>query len=155
TGCTPKKVVELFNETHPDRHPISQRMVSNIESKYRNWHVRDLPKSGRPSKSEEDQLNVLLAIQENHHSTLNQLASDFYMAASTVHKIMKKQSIILIKFWVPLSFDVNLGASYLDFLRDDLIPELLTLYPDIEERDRPRNDIFFQQYGASPHYAAP
>ncbi|KAJ8953313.1 hypothetical protein NQ318_012107 [Aromia moschata] len=48
-GCAPKKeVVELFNETHPDRHPISQSMVSNIESKYRNFgHFRDLPKSGR------------------------------------------------------------------------------------------------------------
>ncbi|KAJ8957501.1 hypothetical protein NQ318_020533 [Aromia moschata] len=81
---TQKEVVqvELFNETHPDRHPIIQSMVSNIESKYRNFgHVRDLPKSGRHSKSEEDQLNVLLAIQENRHSTLNQLASDFNMAA--------------------------------------------------------------------------
>ncbi|KAJ8937971.1 hypothetical protein NQ318_003731 [Aromia moschata] len=80
---TQKEVVELFNETHLDRHPFSQSM--------RNFgHVRDLPKSGRPSKSEEDQLNVLLTIQENHHSTLNQLASDYNMAASTVHKIMKK-----------------------------------------------------------------
>ncbi|KAJ8959187.1 hypothetical protein NQ318_022448 [Aromia moschata] len=35
----------------------------------------------------------------------------------------------------PYFFDVHLtGASYLDFLRDDLIPELITLYPDIEER---------------------
>ncbi|KAJ8952997.1 hypothetical protein NQ318_015357, partial [Aromia moschata] len=56
----------------------------------------------------------------------------------------------------PYFFDVNLtGASYLDFLRDGLIPDLITLYPDIEERDRPRNDIFFQQDGASPDYAAP
>ncbi|KAJ8960443.1 hypothetical protein NQ318_013727 [Aromia moschata] len=46
----------------------------------------------------------------------------------------------------PYCFDVNLtGASYLDFLRGDFIPELITLYPDIEERDRPRNGIFFQQ----------
>ncbi|KAJ8948686.1 hypothetical protein NQ318_004474 [Aromia moschata] len=80
---TKKEVVELFNETHPDRHPITQ---IPIESKYLNFrHVRDLPKSGRPSKS--DQLNVLLAIQENHHSTLNQLASDFNRAASKVHKL--------------------------------------------------------------------
>ncbi|KAJ8934633.1 hypothetical protein NQ318_010443 [Aromia moschata] len=94
---TQKEVVEFFNETHPDRHPISQSMVSNIESKYRNFgQVRDLPKSGRPSKSEEGQLNFLLAIQENHHSTLNQLASDFNMAASTVHKIMKKCKVCLV-----------------------------------------------------------
>ncbi|KAJ8960447.1 hypothetical protein NQ318_013731 [Aromia moschata] len=93
--CTQKEVVELFNKTHPAiLLTICQSMVSNIESKYRNFgHVRDIPKSGRPSKSEEDQLNVLLAIQENHHSTLNQLASDFNMAASTVHKIMKKSKI--------------------------------------------------------------
>ncbi|KAJ8956197.1 hypothetical protein NQ318_020750 [Aromia moschata] len=93
TGCAPKKkyLIELFNETHPDQHPISQSMVSIIEFKYRNFgHVRDLPKSGRPSKSEEDQLHVLLAIEENHHSTLNQLASDFNMVVCTVHKIMKK-----------------------------------------------------------------
>lgn len=88
---TQQEVVELFNETHPGRRPISQSMVSNIESKYHNFgHVRDLPKSGRPSKSEEDQVNVLLTIQDNPHSTLNQVASDFNMAASTVHKIVKK-----------------------------------------------------------------
>ncbi|KAJ8940255.1 hypothetical protein NQ318_004965 [Aromia moschata] len=98
---TQKEVVELFNETHPDWHPISQSM-----SKYRNFgqvsdnHVSDNPKSGQPSKSEEDQLNVLLAIQENHHSTLNQLASDFNMAASSVHKIMKKAKYHPYKYLV-------------------------------------------------------
>lgn len=240
---TQQEVVELFNETHPGRRPISQSMVSNIESKYRNFgHVRDLPKSGRPSKSEEDQLNVLLTIQDNPHSTLNQVASDFNMAASTVHKIVKKAKyhpykVCLVhelneddfdrriqfceqmqelctnnnnfvkkiifsdeatfflnghvnrqncRYWAtenprwmmeyrtqhpqkvnvwcgivegrilgPYFFDVNLtGARYLEFLRDDLIPELINLYPN-EEGDLPRNDIFFQQDGAPPHYAAP
>ncbi|KAJ8947592.1 hypothetical protein NQ318_010104 [Aromia moschata] len=56
----------------------------------------------------------------------------------------------------PYFFYVNLtGASYLYFLRDDLVPELITLYPDIEERDRPRNDIFLLQDCASLYYAAP
>ncbi|KAG5890990.1 hypothetical protein JTB14_017596 [Gonioctena quinquepunctata] len=55
-------------------------------------------------------------------------------------------------FWVP---DVNLTrAIYLHFLRFDLIPALIALYPDIKEPDLPRTDTFFQQDGASSHYAA-
>ncbi|KAJ8948015.1 hypothetical protein NQ318_011904 [Aromia moschata] len=103
-------------------------MVSNIESKYRNFgRVRDLPRSGRPSTSEEDQLNVLLVIQENHHSTLNQLTSDLNMNPRWMMKYHTQRpkkvnvwcGIVDGKILGPYFFDVNLtGASYLDFLRD-------------------------------------
>lgn len=240
---TQTEVVHLFNGTRPDLPPISQSTVSRVEAKFREYgHVRDLPKSGRPSLPEDEQLNVLLAVEENHHSTLTGIASNCNMAVSTVHKLLKTTKhhpykVCLIhelseddfdrriqfceqmqqlcnndhnfvkriffsdeatfvlnghvnrqncRYWAtenprwmmeyrtqrpqklnvwcgivdgrilgPYFFDATLtGATYLDFLRDDLIPALTALYPDPEEPDLPRNDLFFQQDGAPPHYAA-
>ena len=47
------------------------------------------------------------------------------------------------------------GATYLDFFQNDLIPALITLFPDLEEPDIHQRDLFFQQDGAPPHYALP
>lgn len=47
-------------------------MVIKVESKHQELgHVCDPPKSGRPPVAEDDQINVLLAVHENHYSTLN------------------------------------------------------------------------------------
>lgn len=52
-----QEVVDLLNETHPGRRTINHSIVTNIESKYRNFgHVRFV---------------------DNPHSTLNQVTSDF------------------------------------------------------------------------------
>ncbi|KAJ8949556.1 hypothetical protein NQ318_016186 [Aromia moschata] len=67
--------------------------------------------------------NVLLAIQENHHSTLNQLASDFNTAASTVHKIMKKA-----KYHPYKVFSGSRGACTLDNLKD------IPAWPDLRSQ---------------------
>jgi predicted DNA-binding protein YlxM (UPF0122 family) len=241
---TQAEVVHLFNATHPDLPPINQSMVSRIEAKFREFgHVRDLAKSGRPSPPEDQQLNVLLAVQENHHSTLREIAFSYDISVSTVQKVLRKtkhhpykvcqvhelseddfdrrnqfcdqmqqlcnndnnfvKRIIFsdeatfvlnghvnrqnCRYWAtenprwmmeyhtqnpqkinvwcgivdgrilgPYFFDEILtGERYLHFLRDDLIPALIALYPNPEEPDLPRNDLFFQQDGAPPHYAAP
>lgn len=87
---TQQEVVDLFNETYPDRQPISQSMVSRIYTKFKNHgHVRDHAKSGRPNVSENDQLNVLLAVQENPHVSLRDIESNQAIGKSTVHKILK------------------------------------------------------------------
>lgn len=240
---TQTEVVELFNATHPDRPPISQSMVSRVEAKFREFgHVRDARKSGRKSITEEDQLNIVLAVQDNPNTTITDTADNVYVARSTVHKVLKREKfhpykICLLhelseddfdrrnefcermqqlcngddnfvkiffsdeatfalnghvnrqncRYWAtenphwftefhtqnpqklnvwcgivdgrvigPYFFEETLnGAIYLDFLQNDLIPALITLFPDLEEPDIHQRDLFFQQDGAPPHYALP
>ncbi|PSN34273.1 hypothetical protein C0J52_22120 [Blattella germanica] len=59
---TQDEVCALFNETHPDRDPISQCTVSRIQNKFNEYgHVRDVKRSGRPSSTNEDmELDILL-----------------------------------------------------------------------------------------------
>ncbi|XP_023311368.1 uncharacterized protein LOC108904994 [Anoplophora glabripennis] len=55
----------------------------------------------------------------------------------------------------PYFFEGSLtGERYHDFLVNDLIPALATLYPDENMPDMPNQALWFQQDGAPPHYAA-
>lgn len=95
-GCgdrirTQKEVCELFNIKYPDTE-ISQSAVSKIEKKFReSGHVRDLPRSGRPSISEDKKLNMILAIEENPHKATQELALDHEVGKSSVKRILKKE----------------------------------------------------------------
>lgn len=54
----------------------------------------------------------------------------------------------------PFFFDESLtGERYLNFLQNDLIPALATLFPDDNDPDLPSLTLWFQQDGAPPHYA--
>lgn len=54
----------------------------------------------------------------------------------------------------PFFFEGNLtGEGYMEFLQLDLLPALVTLYPDPNNPDRPSPEIWLQQDGAPPHYA--
>ncbi|XP_057658360.1 uncharacterized protein LOC130895195 [Diorhabda carinulata] len=88
---TQQEVCELFNQKYPDRTPISQSTVSKIEKKFREiGHIRDAPKSGRPSISEETQLDVLLSVQERPHVTTRELASELNVSKTAVIKTLHK-----------------------------------------------------------------
>lgn len=66
------EAARLYNEIHPNRPPTSQTVVRRIKAKFRECgHVRDLPKSGRPAKEENNQLEVLLSMEENPHISAN------------------------------------------------------------------------------------
>ena len=55
----------------------------------------------------------------------------------------------------PFFFEGTLtGQRYLEFLQNDLIPALATLYPNGNDPDLPNEELWFQQDGAPPHYAA-
>ncbi|XP_023312530.1 uncharacterized protein LOC111692677 [Anoplophora glabripennis] len=45
------------------------------------------------------------------------------------------------------------GEKYFKFLRDDLIPAPAVLYPNDVDPDLPNNTIWYQQDGATPHFA--
>lgn len=89
---THEEVRILFNETHPNRPPISQSTVSRIENKFRDLgHVRDKPRAGRPSVLHEDrQLDTLLMVQENPHSTVVGVASQLNTSKNTVSRLLRK-----------------------------------------------------------------
>lgn len=90
---THEEVRILFNETHPNRPPISQSTVSRIENKFRDLgHVRDKPRVGRPPALDENrQLDALLMVQENPHSTLVEVASHVDTSKNTVFRLLHKQ----------------------------------------------------------------
>lgn len=76
---TQREAAELFNEIHPDRPPICQKVVSRIEAK-----------SGRPAPDENEQLDVLLSLEENPCTPLSQIGANLHVAKSVVHRIVKK-----------------------------------------------------------------
>lgn len=45
------------------------------------------------------------------------------------------------------------AEKYLNFLRDDLLPALATLYPNHNDPDIPDDTLWYQQDGAPPHYS--
>lgn len=55
----------------------------------------------------------------------------------------------------PIFFEQNLnGARYLEFLEEELVPNLAVMFPDVEA-DVPNRNIWFQQDGAPPHFVRP
>lgn len=54
----------------------------------------------------------------------------------------------------PFFFQGNLtGEAYLNFCQFELLPALVTVYPDHNNPDLPSPEIWLQQDGAPPHYA--
>lgn len=55
----------------------------------------------------------------------------------------------------PYYFEENLnGPRYLQFLQDYVIPNLVILFPNANNPAIPNENLWFQQDGAPPHYAA-
>lgn len=97
TGCgnmrrNQQEVCRLFNEKYPDIH-IRQSTISKILKKYReHGNVKNLPKTGRKSVlSEDNKLNIALALQEYPHTSLNNLAKDEPFHASSIYRFLKKE----------------------------------------------------------------
>uniref|UniRef100_V5GPD3 Transposable element Tc3 transposase n=1 Tax=Anoplophora glabripennis TaxID=217634 RepID=V5GPD3_ANOGL len=88
---THEEVCVLFNEIHPNRPPINRSTVSRTEAKFRNHgHVKDMPRSGRPTVDEEVQLQALLTIHENPQSSLRVVADNLGMSESTLSRLLHR-----------------------------------------------------------------
>jgi len=245
-GCgdrirTQNQVCEMFNTKYPDTQ-ITQSTVSRVERKFREaGHVRDLPRSGRPSISDNKKLNVVLSIEENPHKPTHEIALNNEMGKSSVIRILKKEKyhpykIKLIhelneddsdrrlefcetlmnicnndrfftrriifsdestfclngvvnrqnyRYWSstnpnwtieahtqypqsvnvwagivndrvigPYFFDGTLtDQRYLEFLRNELIPDVCLMFPNANNPNIPGYSIWFQQDGAPPHFS--
>lgn len=89
---TQTEVCNLFNNLYPEFH-ITQSTVSKIWHKFQDTgSVKDLPKTGRATAlNNEESENVMLAVVENPHVSVRQIARDCNTSKSTVHSVLKKE----------------------------------------------------------------
>lgn len=88
---THEEACDVFNAKYPEKQ-ISTSTVSRLVAKYdESGSVADLPRSGRPSTSNETKLNILLEIEENHHLSTRQLALNHNVSQTSVVRLLKKE----------------------------------------------------------------
>lgn len=86
---TLNEVCAIFNNKYPD-NPITKSTVTKMEQKFEELGtVRDRVR-GRPVISEDTQLNLLLDLQENPHSSTRVLAANYHISKTSVVKYLKK-----------------------------------------------------------------
>jgi alpha-L-fucosidase len=94
-GCDDMKrtldqVCEIFNNKYPDDDRITKSTVSKIEKIIAEFgNVKDRPR-GRPAVQENLQLNLLLELQDNPHTTTRALAANHDISKTSVIKYLKR-----------------------------------------------------------------
>ncbi|KAJ8961900.1 hypothetical protein NQ318_021518 [Aromia moschata] len=102
-GCgnktrTQQEVCNLFNAKYSD-NPITQSIVSKIESKFRETgDVKNLPKSGHPKMTQDKKIDIVLSMEENLQSTSTLVASENEVSQTTVLRILRKENYHPYKF---------------------------------------------------------
>ena len=88
---THEEACDVFNAKYPEKQ-ISRSTVSRLVARYdESGSVADLPRSGRPSTSNETKLNILLEIEENHHLSTRQLALNHNVSQTSVVLLKKEK----------------------------------------------------------------
>jgi len=98
-----QEVMDLFNETFPNRNPISRSTVQKTVRRFEETgSVKDRPRSGRPrdATNEEKSLDVLLSVTENPHTSIPKLEQEHGIAKGSIHKILKRNSFHPYKIFV-------------------------------------------------------
>src|SRR5215467_5317971 len=88
-------VANLFNDTYPNRDPISKVTVYRTVSRFeRTGSVADERRSGRPKTATNDDaaLEVLQSVIENHHKPPSKIAQECNISQRTVVRILKKHN---------------------------------------------------------------
>lgn len=88
-----QETCDLFNNTFPNRNPISKSTVSKIVHKFeQSGSVKNLPRSGRPKVATNDDaaLDVLLTVQEQPTTSTSNIAMELGMSATSVRRILKR-----------------------------------------------------------------
>ncbi|KAJ8963589.1 hypothetical protein NQ317_008477 [Molorchus minor] len=88
---TQKQVGDLFNNKYPNRQPMFQSTVGKIEKNLgRPVALQIFLKMGEDTNPEENKLDVLLAFQDNPHTSSRQVGLDNNLHHTTVLKILEK-----------------------------------------------------------------
>jgi transposase len=86
-----EQVKHLFNETFPDRNPISKSAVKKTIKRFEETgSVKNRPKSGRPrsARTEDHCLEVLMSVVENPHVSTTVLSREVGISQGSVCKIL-------------------------------------------------------------------
>ncbi|KAG8310951.1 hypothetical protein J6590_053452 [Homalodisca vitripennis] len=86
-----EQVRHLFNETFPDRNPISKSAVEKTIKRFEETGlVKNGPKSGRPrsARTEDHCLEVLMSVVENPHVLTTALSREVGISQGSVCKIL-------------------------------------------------------------------
>ncbi|KAJ8961526.1 hypothetical protein NQ318_014777 [Aromia moschata] len=126
---TTVKVCVLFNEAYQFRSKIARSTVSKIVGKCREHvHVRNLLKAGHQAINADTQLDILVRVGENPHSSSRQIDLDMKLSHITILNVLHRHHFTFIKFSSTLP---NLtDTRYLQFLQQEVIPTLIFLYPN-------------------------
>lgn len=92
---TQREVCNLFNQLYPDT-PVSQGAISQLIKKFRETgSIEDMQRTGRPKSatSEDKALDVLLTIQETPKVSTREVAENFGISHTSVHRILKKEKL--------------------------------------------------------------
>jgi len=92
---THQEVCNLFNDTHPDKNPISKSTVTRTLQRYRETGgVKDRIKTGRPrtATSEDNALSILLDVIEQPKASLRQIAAAHNISRRSVETVLKRDS---------------------------------------------------------------
>jgi len=98
-----QEVTNLFNETFPNRNSISKSTVQKTVKRFEETgSVKDCPRTGRPkdATNEEKNLDVLLSVVENPHSSIRRLKQAHDISTFSVHKILKNNRFHPYKIFV-------------------------------------------------------
>lgn len=91
-GNSFRNVAAIFNDRYPNRQPpLAHGTVSNIYRKFEaTGSVRDLPRSGRPSKVQDENViaNVLNIVNQNPRTSTRALANATNNCRNTIMKIL-------------------------------------------------------------------
>lgn len=85
------EVMNIFNEAHPDRQPISKPTIARTLKRFlETGDIKDRPKSGRSINvtTEESYMDVLLDVVENPKTSVQQIAINHNMSRYSIRKIL-------------------------------------------------------------------
>lgn len=90
-----EEVKNLFNDSFPDRNPISKCVVFNTVKRFEETgSVKNRPKQGRPNVvlNEETSLEVLQSVIEDPHLSTNAISRNLGISQSSVRRVLHKNS---------------------------------------------------------------
>lgn len=90
-----REVRDLFNDSFPDRNPISHATVIKTVQRFEETgSVKNRPKSGRPKSVTDDEhsLDTLLSFVENPHTSLRKVAQEHNVHFTSVRNVLKNNN---------------------------------------------------------------
>lgn len=87
------QAVRRYSARFPDREVPDSKIFQRIEKNLRNYGSFTKPKTQKRKFSEDKELDVLLAVQENSRTSIREIAHNIGISKTTVHGILRKHKL--------------------------------------------------------------